>query len=160
MFCLFFFKWAFAFLKLPHPASYYFGGGGCCPSPGSLDPNTNDRNNRCGYHSVTKQYLKKRCLIQDELNYMFRPNVAIIRFSSESMVVVLYWIGMGMSRWWDLSICDVCYMLYLRGAVGGGICDVRFPGVWSSSVSARCCPMWVSSYCLSISDVYLLVDKQ
>ena len=50
---------------------------------------------------------------------MFRPNVAIIRFSSESMVVVLYRIGMGMSRWWDLSICDVCYVLFLRGTGEG-----------------------------------------
>jgi len=37
--------------------------------------------------------------MKDEVNYMFRPNVAIIRFSSESMVVVLYRIGMGMSQW-------------------------------------------------------------
>jgi len=54
-------------------------------------------------------------------NYMFRPNVAIIRFSSESMVVVLYRIGMGMSRWWDLNMCDVCYMLFLRGTGGGSV---------------------------------------
>jgi len=58
---------------------------------------------------------------------------------------------MGMSRWWDLSICDVCYMLFIGGQ---GICDVRYPGVCSSSMSARCCPMWVPCYCLSISDVY------
>ena len=51
---------------------------------------------------------------------MFRPNAAIIRFSSKSMVVVLYRIGMGMSRWWYLSICDVCYMLFLRGTAGRG----------------------------------------
>ena len=51
-------------------------------------------NNRCGYQSITQQYLKKDVLIKDEVNYMFRPNVAIIRFSSESMVVVLYRIGM------------------------------------------------------------------
>ena len=55
-------------------------------------------NNRCGYQSITQQYLKG-CLIKDEVNYMFRPNVAIIRISSESMVVVLYRTGMGMSRW-------------------------------------------------------------
>jgi len=55
-------------------------------------------NNRCGCQSITQQYLK-RCLIKDEVNYTFRPNVAIIRFSSESMVVLLYRIGMGMSRW-------------------------------------------------------------
>jgi len=85
---------------------------------------------------------------------MFQPNVAIIRFSSESMVVVLYRFGMGMSGWWDLSICDVCYMLFLRGTVWGGICDVRYPGVCSSSMSAHCCSMWVSCYCLSIYDVY------
>ena len=36
---------------------------------------------------------------------MFRPIAAIIRFSSESMVVVLYRIGMVMSRWRDLNIC-------------------------------------------------------
>jgi len=84
---------------------------------------------------------------------MFRPNVAFIRFSSESMVVVLYRIGMGMSRWWDLSICDVCYMLFIGGK-GGVICDVCYPGMCSSSMSVGCCPMWVSSYCLSISDVY------
>ena len=46
-------------------------------------------NNRCGYQSITQQYLK-RCLIKDEVNYIFRPNVAIIRFSSESKVVLLY----------------------------------------------------------------------
>ena len=40
-----------------------------------------------------------RCLIKDDSNYMFRPIAAIIRFSSESMVVVLYRIGMVMSRW-------------------------------------------------------------
>jgi len=40
-------------------------------------------------------------------------------FSSESMVVVFYRIGMGMSRWWDLSNCDVCYMLFLMGTGGG-----------------------------------------
>jgi len=55
-------------------------------------------NNRCRYQSITQQYLK-RCLIKDDSNYMFRPIEAIIRFSSESMVVVLYRIGMGMSRW-------------------------------------------------------------
>ena len=38
---------------------------------------------------------------------MFRPIAAIIRFSSESMVVVLCRIGMVMSRWRDLNICDV-----------------------------------------------------
>jgi len=69
----------------------------------------------------------------DEVNYMFRLNVAIIRFSSESMVVMLYRIGMVTSRWWDLSNCDVCYMLFLRGT-GGDICDVRYPGVCSSSM--------------------------
>ena len=74
-------------------------------------------NNRCGYQSITQQYLK-RCLIEDEVNYMFRPNVAIIRFTSESMVVLLYRIGMDMSRWWDLRICDVCYMLFIGGTGG------------------------------------------
>jgi len=111
-------------------------------------------NNRCRYQSITQQYLK-RCLIKDDNNYMFRPIAAIIRFLSKSMVVVLYRIGMVMSRWWDLNICDVCYMLLLRDTqVRRVICDVRYPGVYSSNMSARCCPMWVSSYCLSISDVY------
>ena len=64
-------------------------------------------NNRCRYQSIAQQYLK-RCLIKDDNNYMFRHIAAIIRFSSESMVVVLYRIGMVMSRWWDLNICDVC----------------------------------------------------
>ena len=54
-------------------------------------------NNRCMYQSI-KQYIK-RCLIKDDSNYMFRPISAIIRFSSESMLVVLYRIGMVMSRW-------------------------------------------------------------
>ena len=61
-------------------------------------PTCNNTDNRCRYQSITQQYLK-RCLIKDDSNYMFRPIVAIIRFSSESMVVVLYRIGMGMSRW-------------------------------------------------------------
>jgi len=52
-------------------------------------------NNRCRHQSITQQYLK-RCVIKDDNNYMFRPNAAIIRFSSESMVVVLYRIGKGM----------------------------------------------------------------
>ena len=55
-------------------------------------------NNRCRYQSITQQYLKG-CLIKDDNNYMFQPIGAIIRFSSESMVVVLYRIGMVMSRW-------------------------------------------------------------
>jgi hypothetical protein len=46
-------------------------------------------NNKCRYQSITQQYLKRR-LVKDESNYMFRPIEAIIRFSSESMVVVLY----------------------------------------------------------------------
>ena len=60
-------------------------------------------NNRCRYQSLTQQYLK-RCLIKDDYNYMFRPIADIIRFSSERMVVVLYMIGMVMSRLWDLTI--------------------------------------------------------
>ena len=54
-------------------------------------------NNMCRYQLITQQYLKT-CLIKDDSNYMFRPNVAIIRFSSESMVVVLYRFDMVMSR--------------------------------------------------------------
>jgi hypothetical protein len=48
-------------------------------------------NNRCRYQSVT-HYIK-RCLMKDDNKYMFRPIAAIIRFSSESMLVVLYGIG-------------------------------------------------------------------
>ena len=61
---------------------------------------------------------------------MFRPIVAISRFTSESTVVLLYRIGMDVSRWCDLSICDVCYMLFIGGTGGGegGICNVRYPG--------------------------------
>jgi len=88
-------------------------------------------NNRCRYQSITQQYLK-RCLIKDDSNYMFRPIAAIIRFSSESMMVVLYRIGMAMSRWWDLIIRDVCYMLLLRDTGGREvICYVRYLGVYS-----------------------------
>jgi hypothetical protein len=75
--------------------------------------------NRCRYQSITQQFLK-RCLIKDDNNYMFQPIAVIIRFPSESMVVVLYRIGMVMSQWWDLNICDVCYMLLLRDMGGGG----------------------------------------
>jgi len=61
-----------------------------------------------------------------------------------------------MSRWWDINICDDCYMLLLRDTgEKGGICDLRYPGVYSLSMSARCCPMCFSSCCLSISDVFL-----
>ena len=59
-------------------------------------------NNRCRCQSIIQQYLK-RCLIKNDSNYMFRPIAAIVRFSSESMLVVLYRIGMAMSRWWDLT---------------------------------------------------------
>ena len=55
-------------------------------------------NSRCRYQSITQQYLKS-CLIKDDSNYMFQPIAAIVRFSSESMVVVLYRIGVVMSRW-------------------------------------------------------------
>ena len=59
--------------------------------------NRQKSNNRCRYQSITQQNLKI-CLIKDDNNYMFRPIAAIIRFSSESMVVVLFRIGMVMSR--------------------------------------------------------------
>jgi len=36
-------------------------------------------NNRCMYQSITQQYLKI-CLIQDDINYTFRPVAAIIGF--------------------------------------------------------------------------------
>ena len=48
---------------------------------------------------------------------MFRP---IIRFSSESMVVVLYRIGMVMSQWWDLIICDALLYSIVKGHRGAG----------------------------------------
>jgi len=88
--------------------------------PHCIDPRFVTKvNNRCRYQSVTQQYLK-RCLIKDDNDYMFRPIAAIVKFSTESMVVVLYRLGMVMSWWWDLSICDVCYMLFLR-VTGGGV---------------------------------------
>jgi hypothetical protein len=37
--------------------------------------------------------------MKDDINYMFRPIAAITMFSSESMVLMLYGIGMVMSRW-------------------------------------------------------------
>ena len=81
-------------------------------------------NNRCRYQSITQQYLKG-CLIKDD-NYMFRPIAATIRFSSESMVVVLHRIGMVMSRWWDLNIFDVCYMLLLMDTGGDLWCALSW----------------------------------
>ena len=45
--------------------------------------------NRCRYQTITQQYPKK-CLIKGDSNYIFRSIAAIIRFSSESMVVVFY----------------------------------------------------------------------
>jgi hypothetical protein len=50
--------------------------------------------------------------------YMFQPIAAIIRFSFESMVVALNRIGMAISRWWDLNICDICYC---QGTWGGDL---------------------------------------
>jgi hypothetical protein len=52
-------------------------------------------NNRFRYQSITQQYLKI-CLIKDDNHYMFRSIAVIVRFSSESMLVVLYRIGMVM----------------------------------------------------------------
>jgi hypothetical protein len=93
-------------------------------------------NNRCRYQSITQQYLK-RCLIKDDSNYMFRPIAAIISFSSESMVVVpigLVWL------YHDGEISTSVMFAIVKGH-GGGICDVRYPGVYTPSVYARCCPM-------------------
>ena len=70
-------------------------------------------NSRCWYQSIAQQYLK-RCSVKNVNNYKFRPIVAIIRLSSESMVILIYRIGMIMSRWWNLNTCDDCYMLLLR----------------------------------------------
>ena len=41
----------------------------------------------------------KRLIEDDNYMYMFRPIAAIIRFSSESMVIMFYRIVMVMSRW-------------------------------------------------------------
>ena len=52
-------------------------------------------------------------------------------------------------------MCDVCYMLFIRGT--GGEVSVMCAILGCAAqvcLAARCCPMWVSSYCLSISDVY------
>ena len=46
--------------------------------------------------------------MKDDNNYMSRPIVDIIRFSSESMVVVLYRIGMVMSQWMSRSMNLLC----------------------------------------------------
>jgi len=61
--------------------------------------------------------------MEDDSNYMFRPIAAIIRYSSESMVVVLYTIVVVMSRWWDLIICDICYCKEMWGGGGVGFRD-------------------------------------
>ena len=39
------------------------------------------------------------CLINDDGNYILRPITAIMRFLSESIVVVFHRISMVMSRW-------------------------------------------------------------
>ena len=51
---------------------------------------------------------------------MFRPIAVINRFSSESMVVVLYRIGMVMSRWWDLNMWYLLYAIVM-GHTGVGV---------------------------------------
>jgi len=61
--------------------------------------------------------------MEDDSNYMFRPIAAIIRYSSESMVVVLYTIVVVMSRWWDLIICDICYCKEMWGGGWVGFRD-------------------------------------
>jgi len=63
---------------------------------------------------------------------MFRPNVNTMSFTSESMLVVLFRIGMVMTRWWDLRISDVCYMLFLEGTNWG----------W---VSLMCAMLWCAA---------------
>jgi len=73
---------------------------------------------------------------------MFRPNVAVIRFSSESMLVVLYRFGMGMSRWWLLCYWLIPRLLFIYTQRGWLILEV-FPDVCSSfagSVSVKRCP--------------------
>jgi len=112
-------------------------------------------NSRCRCQSIAQQYLK-RWSIKDANNYIFRSIAAIIRHSYESMAVVIYRIGIVMSQWRNL-ICDDFYMLLLMDTEER-ICDVSYPGVCSWNMSARWCPMWVSSYCLSIRDVYWTWD--
>jgi len=51
---------------------------------------------------------------------MFRPNVVIIRFTSESLVVLLYRIGMDMARWGEFSIWGVFFNVF-KGGKGGGV---------------------------------------
>ena len=58
---------------------------------------------------------------------MFRPNVAIIRF------FIRKYGGSALQDWYG-------YVTMVRDL---SICDVRYPGVCSSSMYARCYPMWL-----------------
>ena len=79
-------------------------------------------NNRCRCQSVTQQYLK-RCLIKNANNYMcmFRPVAAIVRFSFETMVVVL----IGLVWLYHEGEISTSVMFAIVKGHGGGICDVR-----------------------------------
>ena len=81
--------------------------------------------NRCGYLVNRYGYLVNRygylvnnttnflwCLFEDDIKYTFRPNPAIIRFSSER-VLVLYRIYAVMSRWWDLIIRGIYIIIII-----------------------------------------------
>jgi hypothetical protein len=65
---------------------------------------------------------------------MFQPTAAIIRFSFESMVVAfigLVWL------YHDGDISTSVMFSIVKRHGGGVICDVCYPGVYSSSVSAH-----------------------
>ena len=109
-------------------------------------------NNRCGYQSVTQQYLKK----------MFNKGWSKLHVSAyygHHQVFIRKYGGSALQDWYEYvtmvrSQHLRCLLYAIFKGHRGGICDVRYPGVCSSSMSARCYPMWVSSYCLSIFDVY------
>ena len=80
-------------------------------------------NSRCWYQSVT--HCLNRCSIEDANNYVFRPIAATIRLSSESMLVVIYRIGIVTSRWWYLNICQK-YTACNTHEPFSMLCDVSF----------------------------------
>jgi len=90
---------------------------------------------------------------------MFLANMAVISFTSENMMVLLYRIGMGISRWRVLSICDVCYMLFIGGNVGGSeICAILVCAAQVCLLAAVLCGSTVTviPYPMSIVGGHLL----